>query len=275
VAKLGSVVGGSDLPGVYFTGPVRERLFAIQQRIARTSSLVTLLTPESEALWRSCFPRTRTLLVPGAADATLPGLGRDPYPRRWPRRCLFAGNVYDRGSQPEAHETLTLKLDRLGQLLAARGIRLFVAGVGDTRALERKHVTVLGPVPYDACWGYLAFAGAGLVLALGAHKNHNESTKIYHYLRAGLPVVCESGFPNESLVTAAGLGFLVPNGDLEGLADRVGAALDSSWDRDAAVRFVLRGHTWDHRAETYERWLRSLGTAQEVSQASSGAAREA
>jgi len=259
ISKLGSVVGPVDRPNVYFFGEQRARLFTTQERVARTSRYVTLLTRESEALWRSCFPAApTTLLVPGAVDAEIPLPHHDPYPARYPRRCLFAGNFYGERYQPESHRVLVGKLNLLGKLLGGRGIRLFVVGPGDAGALDRKHVTAVGPVPYAASWDYLFFAGVGIVLAFGVHQNDNESTKIYHYLRAGLPAVCESGFPNESLLVEAGLGYVAANGDLEGMAALIARAMDQNWERASAVRYVLERHTWDRRAAVYHALFKSL-----------------
>jgi hypothetical protein len=132
-------------------------------------------------------------------------------------------------------------------------------GSGNTGGLDRRFVSHIGPVPYGDSWDYLFHAHVGIVLALGPHRNDNESTKIYHYLRAGLPVVCESGFSNEHLVTEATLGHVAPNGDLGRMAELIVATADPSWDRAAAAEFVLRTHTWDHRAGTYDALLRSNG----------------
>jgi hypothetical protein len=82
--------------------------------------------------------------------------------------------------------------------------------------------------------------------------HNNESSKIYCYLRAGLPVVSESGFPNDHVVEESGLGFVAENGDLERMAALIVEAARRDWDRDRAVRYVLDKHTWDARAETYE-----------------------
>jgi hypothetical protein len=259
VAKLGSVVDCEDRPGVYFYGDRRRELFAVQERIAARSRVVTVLTEPSRARWQACFGTHGTLLlVPGAVDAELASAGADPYPVGRPR-CLFAGNVYDPVSQPEAHATLVAKLNGLGRVLAARGIRLCFMGPGARTGLDATVVEDLGVVPYAASWPYLQRADVGLVLALGPVPNENESTKIYHYLRAGLPTVCESGFPNEGLIEAAGLGRVVANGDLAALADAVEASLGAAWDRARAIAFVLAGHTWRHRAGVYDAWLRSGG----------------
>jgi hypothetical protein len=256
VSKLGSVVDREDQPGVYFYGPRRRALFAVQERIAARSRAVTVLTEPSRARWQRRFGTAgTTLLVPGGVDAVLPDAGADPYAVPRPR-CLFAGNVYDPASQPEAHRVLVAKLNEVGRRLAARGIRLCFMGPGDRTALDRTAVEDLGVVPYARSWPYLQHADVGLVLALGPAPNENESTKIYHYLRAGLPTVCEAGFPNQTLVEEAGLGCVVANGDVAALADAVVAAVGSAWDRQRAVAFVLGAHTWLHRGRVYDAWLR-------------------
>jgi hypothetical protein len=82
--------------------------------------------------------------------------------------------------------------------------------------------------------------------------HNNESTKIYSYLRAGLPVVSEAGFPNDRVVRESALGWVVPGGDAAQLAERVMEAAHFSWDRDAGVRYILEHHTWDKRALAYQ-----------------------
>lgn len=261
VSKLGSVVDREDRPGVYFYGARRRALFAVQERIAARSRAVTVLTEPSRARWQGCFGTGGAmLLVPGGVDAELPDAGADPYAVGRPR-CLFAGNVYDPVSQPEAHAVLVAKLNDLGRRLAVHGITLCFMGPGERGALDRAAVEDLGVVPYARSWPYLQHADVGLVLALGPVPNENESTKIYHYLRAGLPTVCEAGFPNESLVEQAGLGCVVANGDVAGIAAAVVAAVGASWDRPRAVDLVLGAHTWLHRARVYDAWLRDGGGA--------------
>jgi glycosyltransferase involved in cell wall biosynthesis len=94
-------------------------------------------------------------------------------------------------------------------------------------------------------------ADVGVVVAAGDFSHNNESTKIYHYLRAGLPVVSESGFPNDAVVSESRLGFVVANGDQEAMAEKVIEATRREWDRDAAMRYILANHTWERRVETY------------------------
>jgi glycosyltransferase involved in cell wall biosynthesis len=174
--------------------------------------------------------------------------------------CLFAGNVYDRVSQPEANRTLVHKLNGLGQRLRTLGAELYVLGPGEVGGLDPDTVRHLGSVSYDECWRYLRHADVGIVVSAGRFMHNNESTKIYHYLRAGLPVVSESGFPNDAVVDESGLGRVVKSGDLDALA---ACAAKISWgaeQRDRAVRYIRDRHTWDHRAGIYDALLRETAS---------------
>ncbi len=257
ISKLGSVVGSEDLPGIFFHGANRERMYETQRAIARTSRYVTLLSEAAIALWRESFgPRDNLLLLPGAVDAEIPPPGPDPYPRSDMPRCIFSGNIYFRGTQPEANAVIVAKLNDLGRKLIERGVRLYLLGTGEVRDLDRSVVTYLGSCDYARSWDYLHHAQVGIVVTGGGKMHNNESTKIYHYLRAGLPAVVEAGFPNDHLVTESGLGFLVPNQDMTELADKVRVALSSRWDRERGVNYILRNHTWDARAAVYDQLIR-------------------
>lgn len=257
ISKLGSVVDARDREGIYFYGAYREWLYAVQERINANSRYVTLLSESAKELWVELFgPNPNLLLVPGAADRDIPPLGNDPYPADDRFRVLFAGNVYTRDYQGEANEVLVTKLNRLGQLLRERGCRLYMVGAGDVDKLDPECVTYLGSVSHEDVWNYFGHAQVGVVVSAGSFMHNNESTKIYHYLRAGLPVVSESGFPNDDVVRRSGLGFVVDSGDMDGMAQRVEEAARATWDRTAAVSYIIENHTWDTRVEVYDRLLR-------------------
>ena len=261
IAKLGSVVGATDMDGVFFYGEQRQAMYRVQERINRASRYVTVLSEPAVRLWRSCFGAAENvLLVSGAASAEIPAPRRSPYPNDGRAPCVFSGNFYSRhrSSQPEAHAALADKLNRLGALLHQGGARLYVVGPGDHRRLDPRWVTYCGAVEHDDSWDYLHFAAVGIVVTAGGPMHNNESTKIYHYLRAGLPVVSEAGFPNDDVVTESGIGQVVENGALERMAERILDATHMSWDRESAVRYILDHHTWEKRAEVYDRILRGV-----------------
>jgi glycosyltransferase involved in cell wall biosynthesis len=69
-------------------------------------------------------------------------------------------------------------------------------------------------------------------------------------------VVSEAGFPNDHVVRESQLGFVVENGNLDLMAERIQEAVRSHWNRDFAVQYILANHTWDKRAETYDAVIR-------------------
>ncbi len=249
IAKLGSVVAGQDRPGIYFYGAIRESLFRTQVEIHRKARYVTLLSAPARELWREVHgERPGILLIPGGVDAELPPANANPFSTPV---CIFSGNIYDSKSQPEANRVLTRKLNRLGERLDGSGIRLVFQGPGDAGSLDSRWVDNLGSCTYEDSWNYLRHATVGVVVSAGPFMHNNESTKIYHYLRAGVPVVSEEGFPNDYVVRESGLGFVVASEDMDRLAAKVIEAAGASWDRAAGIRYILENHTWDHRASIY------------------------
>lgn len=257
ISKLGSVVGPCEMEGIYFYGKMREQLYSTQQRIDQTSKYIVTLSTPAKQLWESCFgPGQHLLIVPGAVDRHVPLPSQDPYPTKEKKRILFAGNIYTKDKQPEANEVLAGKLNRLGKLLLNYNAQLYMIGSGDLGQLDKKCVTYLGAIPYNKAWNHFYFADVGIVVAPGRFHHNNESSKIYHYLRVGLPVVSESGFPNDYVVTESGLGFVVESGNLELMAQKVEEAARKDWNRDHAIKYILDSHTWDKRVEVYDRILR-------------------
>ncbi len=259
ISKLGSVVAGEDRPGIYFYGAARASLYETQVKIHRKARYVTVLSPAAADLWTEAHGRhAGLLLVPGGVDAEVPLRGERPWPVAG-KVCLFSGNIYTKESQPEANRALVAKLNRLGARLKAAGITLVFQGPGDTDALQSKFVVNLRSCTYEESWNYMQHADVGIVLTPGVFLHNNESSKIYHYLRVGLPTVCEQGFPNQQLVLDAGLGFVSAAEDPEAMADAVIQAASAPWDRESAKRFILAAHTWDHRARVYQPHLEGVG----------------
>ncbi len=253
ISKLGSVVGPRDMPGIYFYGDYRADLYSLQEKIDSCSKYVTVLSEAAKRLWIECHgDRSNILMVPGGVDSNIPPKGADPYPAGDRPRCLFAGLIYTKQSQPEANYTLTAKLNELGRLLFQQGMQLYMIGAGDVSKLDDRYVNYLGVVPYTETWNYFYHAHVGIVVSAGKFMHNNESSKIYHYLRAGLPAVSESGFPNDHLIEEAQLGYVTQSEDLPLMANRVANASKATWERQRAVDFILERHTWDQRAKVYD-----------------------
>ncbi|HEY6421605.1 MAG TPA: hypothetical protein VIX59_21615 [Candidatus Binataceae bacterium] len=269
ISKLGSVVGRAQTAGVHFYGSVRDRLFNTQTEIARRSKVVTVLTNRSAALWwREHGSEKRLYQVPTGVDAEIAPLGVNPYLRLGIEGpvALFAGNLYSRRQQEEINLAWQNRLNHLGHLLKRRGISLVAMGTGQTDHLDPAAVTHVGMIDGREVWDWQRYARVGLVLAQAAVQD-NESSKIYYYLRTGLPVVCEESVPNKWLIEETGFGAIVPYNQIEAMADAAAdLAARSNSDANGVVEYMVEKHSWDVRAALYDPVLRAVSQYGGVSQ---------
>jgi len=258
ISRLGTVVGPQDIEEIFFYGKRRQERYSTQEKMLNTSKFIAVLNESAKQLWTKCFgPSDNILIVPGAADRSIPPPSQDPYPRDCKVRCVFAGNLFTKNYAPEANTALIGKLNTLGRSLSRHGTRLYVIGAGDAEELDQRYVTYLGVVPYEKTWDYLHFAHVGVELVKGfSFMHNNESSKIYHYLRAGLPVVSEAGLPNANLIRESRLGIVVGNGNLDSMVQMIVEAANKNWDRDYAIDYILKHHTWDNRAAVYDKAIK-------------------
>jgi hypothetical protein len=255
IARVGAVVGPTDdTPGVYFFGEERRALWETHQTIRQRARVVTLLTEASRLLWTAHTPRPLpVLMVPTGVDREIRPPGANPFTGSSRHNAVYIGNLYVR-HQRELNLYWQERLNALGARLVARGVRLHFVGPGRTDRLDPRFVTAVGPVAHEAVWDYQHHADVGVVLARGAVQ-HDEASKLYYYLRAGLPAVSESPVPNNYLISESGAGLVAPFGDDAVMAEMIEAVARGPRDPRAAQDYVLAHHTWDRRVDVYERWL--------------------
>jgi glycosyltransferase involved in cell wall biosynthesis len=256
LSRVGGVVGPTDsTPGVYFFGEERQTLWEAHLMIRERARYVTMITDASRALWQAQHGfHPPVIMVPTGVDREIPSPGRDPFAASPLRTAVYIGNLYPRDSQREMNLQWQERLNRLGARLLARGIRLYFVGPGLTDRLDGRTVTTIGPIPHKLVWDYQYFADVGIVLARGAVQI-DDASKLYYYLRAGLPVVSEAPVPNNHLITESGLGYIAPYNDDVAMVEMIDDAARRSWDRRGAQGYILAHHTWEHRARVYERML--------------------
>jgi len=254
ISKLGSVVGREQTPGVHFYGPVRKALYATQVEIAKRSKVVTVLTNRSAALWWNEHGTNSVLYqVPTGVDAAIPEPGPNPYLRLGIDGpvALFAGNIYSRNQQAEINKLWQDRLNQLGRALKRHGITLVAMGAGVTDRLDRSAVLHVGTIDAAEYWDWQHHARVGIVLAQGPVQD-NESSKIYYYLRTGMPVICEQSVPNIAIIEETGCGAIVPYGDIEAMADAAADQIAARHDVDRIAQYMIKNHSWDVRAGLYD-----------------------
>ena len=252
ISRLGSVVSNKEQEGVYFYGTARQKLYSIQKEIRCRSKYVVLFSQLSRNLWENEFGGgNNTLLVPTGVDKLIPHPKKNPY-KNYKKIAVFIGNIYSKKHQRDVNLRWQLRLNNLGKALKKKGIVLCMIGGGEIDRLKRNFVIYMGSIENKDIWDYQYFANVGIVFAQG-EKQHNESSKIYYYLRSGLPVVSESPIPNNNVIKEAGLGLIADYDDDKMMADLIEEAVYRNWNRKRAIKYILENHTWDKRIEIYER----------------------
>lgn len=258
ISKLGSVVGGDDnVEGVYFFNDIRKNLYRIQETIVQKSRYVTLLTKQSIDLWQDEFGLKDNILhLPTGVEKDVPNPVKNPYSECQEKIAVYIGNIYSLESgQRDVNLMWQKRLNILGRLLKKKGIRLFFIGKGAVDKLDKTAVTYLGVVNNNEIYDYQHFADVGIVFAQGEIQ-HNESSKLYYYLWAGLPVVSEQPVPNNDLIKEANLGFIVPYDDNPMMAEMIEKAAYSQWDKQYAIDYMLKHHTWESRVRVYDELIK-------------------
>jgi hypothetical protein len=216
---------------------------------------VSLLTKPNADLFKKMHgDRDGMLEVPGGVDAEVPAPGKNPYLAAGITRpvAIYAGNIYSRDRQAEVNLFWQERLNALGRKLRDRGIQLVAMGPGATDRLDPGAVIHFGVIDFREFWNWQWHAHVGVALAQGPVQD-NESSKLYYYLRTGLPVVCEASVPNAWIVTHTQHGAVVEYdaNDLTPLADAASALVATPPAADAVIPYIIREHSWDARAAQY------------------------
>lgn len=242
-------VNFSDLTNFRFLSLLR--LFYLQNQVDKSARYITVLNLNNKKIWQRIYGhRKHILIVPTGVDKVIPKPKRNPYFRIKQKIALFVGYF---GGQYNRKTNLfwQQKFNNLAQLLKIKGIRLCLVGRGLIDKLDFENISYFGEVEHDKFWDYQYFANCGIVLATNKNQ-HNESSKIYYYLRTGLPVVSEAPVPNNNIILEANSGFISSFNNEPKMADLIEKAIYKKWNKKKAIDYILKNHTWDKRAETYD-----------------------
>jgi len=229
----------------------REELLDCQARIAGRAQAVAFNNRLNAGRWEELYGRSqRIVLTPTGCPASLPVPGPDPYPPG-PPPVLFLGSV--------SSDHMARMLNRAAALLkgsaAIHLVGLNKTGLyGDREQALHPAITVHPPRPEAEVWDFIRHARAGLALAANDQPFDNDVSKIYNYLRGGLPVVLEEPILQAGLVRETGLGGVFGHGRAEEMESLVKGLLAEPPDRDRRTRtmeLMARDHSWAARVRVY------------------------
>jgi glycosyltransferase involved in cell wall biosynthesis len=236
----------------------RARLLRRQEMIRRRAARVVLNNSINVQRWNARYGGTPpAIIAPTGCPARIPPVGPNPYPSG-EKPILFLGSV--------AGDRMLGMLNRAAELL--RGVaRIHLVGLnkarmyGATGSCELSPLIVYhGELPEREVWDFVRHAALGLAFAASPHEFDNDISKIYTYLRGGLPVLSEERIVNNDLVRAVGWGLTFQFGDTADLREKALTLINAPPRGDPAeVReYMAARHSWDRRVDIYVNLFREL-----------------
>jgi hypothetical protein len=235
----------------------RGELLRAQATIARRASAVILNNQENAARWRERYgDRLPIAIIPSGCPARLPEPGPNPYPLDEPA-ALFLGSI----AAPRVRDLL----NRAARALKDT-VRIHMVGAnksamyGDPDTALDPLIVLHGEIPEPRLWDYIRHARIGLAPAVGELPFDNDLSKIYYYLRGGVPVLAEQHVANVALIETTRFGRFFRYGDIEDLAAHARGMLtwDTATDRPRVMEYMAREHSWDMRVDEYVRLFASI-----------------
>lgn len=234
----------------------RQELMACQEIIAARAQAVAMNNTLNQDRWAARYGTVQKIvLTPTGCPASIPEPGQNPYPSG-ERAILFLGSLASAHMAKMLNAAAFRFRGRAGvHLLGLNKTGLY----GKEIALD-PNIVCHPPRLEEEIWDFIRFADFGLALATANLAFDNDVSKVYNYLRGGLPVLCEEPILQTELVKETGLGAAFPFGSEEAMEKKGHGLLDKPWKdkREATMKFMAREHSWDNRVETYVELFKEL-----------------
>lgn len=237
----------------------RDTLLRCQDKIRRRAAVLVVNNVENQRRWLARYGSGLPVeLVPNGCPRHIPAPGQNPFDPAT-RNLLFLGSI--------AAPRMVTVLNALAVKLAPAA-RVHVVGLNKARwyggtwdCRLDPAIVEHGQVPETDIWNYIHHADVGLALATGPHGFDNDLSKIYSYLRGGLPVLAEAPVLNNPLIVQTGLGKIV------GFDDPAALVAGALWllhnpptaaEKSAAMTLMAQAHCWQRRVKRYVRLFTTL-----------------
>lgn len=228
-----------------------DELLKCQELIATRASALIVNDEVNRERWLNIYGNNVPIyLIPTGCPTHIPEIKMSPFEKKRPT-ALYIGHL--------SSKRIIKMLNSIGAALTKKGWDLVVVGPNKTSyycdrkyELNREVCKYVGPVTFDDSWAYMQHSDVGIALAPGPYVFENETSKLYFYLRAGLPVACESQISNVDVVMDLKWGRVFEYGDVEDAADVIislGHRAHLSDDRKMVINNTIEKHSWDRRCQ--------------------------
>lgn len=228
----------------------RKRLLRCQEMICARSSAVVLNNEENKQRWRNIYGQAPPVeIIPTGCPSLLPRPGGNPYDDN-EKAVLFLGSL----SSFRMVRMINILARRLPDTARIHYIgrnKHDLYGTGDAWKLSNS-IIQHGELTENQTWNYIRHARLGLAIAPGPHLFDNDLSKIYNYLRGGLPVLSEEGIVNNDLVRETGCGDIFRYDDAGDAVAKAALLLDAPQQgREKVMSFMAGKHAWEKRVDQY------------------------
>jgi len=239
-------------------GPFREMLLHCQEMIKARASTVSLNNTINRDRWKYLYGTTPpTVLVPTGCPSTIPASMSNPFTSKVPA-MLFLGSL----AAPRMVHLLNEAARRLEGWCTIHLVGVNKASLygGNEDCKLDPLVVQHGELPEDDVWDYISYSAIGLALATGINRFDNDLSKIFNYLRGGLPVLSEELVINNELIQQTGFGKIFSYGDIDALVSGVEQLLENppTHKKQEVISFMVREHSWERRVKTYVKLFQKM-----------------
>jgi glycosyltransferase involved in cell wall biosynthesis len=237
---------------------MREHLLRCQTKIRERASCVIVNNAENEKRWYMLYgPVPPVMCVPTGCPSVIPLPEKNPFDPD-EKVVLFLGSLAAPRMIPIIND-IARRLDGIAKVHFIGSDKSYLYGKNREDALS--HLIIQhGVLPEDRIWNYIFYANIGLAIATGPYPFDNDMSKIFSYLRGGLPVLSEEPIINNMLISETGFGLTFQYDNMEDLTEKVMLLLRNPplEKRRTVMDFMAYEHSWEHRVDAYVKLFHAL-----------------
>ncbi len=243
---------------------LRDELLLCQSLIQERAQAVILNNTLNQERWEHLYGRKQLVeIIPTGCPSNIPLNSPNPFHTEKPV-VLFLGSL--------AAPRMVDLINGLAKELRDE-CEIHVVGANKTEMygaqkeipLERD-VFYHGEMPEPEIWRYIRYSSVGLALATGPHAFDNDLSKMFYYLRGGLPVVSEDTVCTNYLLEETSYGEIVPFNNLSVLGERVLKLVRNPppVSKQKIMDYMALHHSWENRVEKLLQLLDRVISAKEA-----------
>ncbi|MGA2735585.1 MAG: hypothetical protein ABSG35_23700 [Syntrophobacteraceae bacterium] len=226
---------------------MRRTLLECQRLIGKRAKALIVNNVENEERWLRLYGgKLSVAAIPNGCPVHIPPVRSNPY-GTGAAPILFLGSLAAPRMIGLLNE-LALRLRDRCRIHIVGSNKAHLYGEGKPPELNPL-IADHGELPEEEVWDYVRHARMGIALAAGPHLFDNDISKIYTYLRGGLPVLSEELIANNHLLAQTHLGNIFAYGNAADMAMKAAGLLErppTQWIQ-SAMALMGREHSWEQR----------------------------